>query len=648
MDKCPGKLGHWLMVAVMFFLGTTLVMAKKGAPDTTPPSVPTGLTLRTVTASTVSFSWLPSTDPTVSGQTTSGLAGYDVFRNGTLIATTTNTSYVDSGLAPATSYSYTVSAFDAAGNYSAQSAALIATTQSAPAISITITAPANDATVSGVITVSGNASASGSIASVQISIDGGPYVAANGTGSWTYLLDTTYLAAGNHKITAKAIDATGNIATTSITIVVSLKAIPSSFFGLGYNADMAVWPTQASPSVPFGSVRLWDSGTRWNQIETASGTYTWATLDGLLSEAYVNGQSVLYTFGGVPHWISSNPKDKNCAEPTPATNGGGTCDPPTDLNKDGSGTDATFISFVTALMQHLQATGETIQYFEMWNEMNNTVFWNGTAQQLVRMAHDARTIIKQYDPLAVVLSPDTCNCNNTNLTAGTRATTNPQDGMDYYLKTSITVNGQTISGASLADGITFHPYLGTPSPEGIVTLITNMQTVMSNDGLATLPLVDTESSWGENKFITGCPSGNASPFSQTCLDNMAAFVARSYILAASNNVSQFYWYQWGNGTWGTLFDPTTGAVIQPGIAYAEVESWLTGSSFAGPCSAAGTIYTCNLTSPGGVAEEIVWNTSGTSSYTPKSGTIYYTSVLGARLSYTGGNVMIGPEPILFQ
>src|ERR1022692_398477 len=98
-----------------------------GGGDTQPPTTPTGLTATSVTASAVSLSWTASTDNV-------GVAGYTVYRNGTAIGTTggTTTTYTDSTVAPSTSYSYTVDAFDAAGNHSPQSSALPVTTPAAP------------------------------------------------------------------------------------------------------------------------------------------------------------------------------------------------------------------------------------------------------------------------------------------------------------------------------------------------------------------------------------------------------------------------------------------------------------------------------------------------------------------------------------
>ncbi|MFT7868659.1 MULTISPECIES: discoidin domain-containing protein [Amycolatopsis] len=83
--------------------------------DTQAPSTPAGLTAGTATATSVPLTWGAATDNV-------GVTGYDVLRNGTAVATSVTTSYTDTGLAPDTSYTYTVRARDAAGNVSAASA----------------------------------------------------------------------------------------------------------------------------------------------------------------------------------------------------------------------------------------------------------------------------------------------------------------------------------------------------------------------------------------------------------------------------------------------------------------------------------------------------------------------------------------------
>jgi hypothetical protein len=84
------------------------------APDTTAPQVPAPPAFSVGLASLHVF-WQATTDNV-------GVAGYHLYRNGQLAATTALTSFDDSGATKGVSYSYTVSAFDAAGNVSAQSA----------------------------------------------------------------------------------------------------------------------------------------------------------------------------------------------------------------------------------------------------------------------------------------------------------------------------------------------------------------------------------------------------------------------------------------------------------------------------------------------------------------------------------------------
>ncbi|HVM98040.1 MAG TPA: DUF4038 domain-containing protein, partial [Candidatus Acidoferrales bacterium] len=90
-------------------------------PDNQAPSVPTGLTATTVSASQINLSWNASTDNVA-------VAGYQIFRDGVLIQSTPSTSFSNSGLSANTTYSYAVAAYDYANNISAQSLPASATT----------------------------------------------------------------------------------------------------------------------------------------------------------------------------------------------------------------------------------------------------------------------------------------------------------------------------------------------------------------------------------------------------------------------------------------------------------------------------------------------------------------------------------------
>jgi len=95
-------------------------------PDNTSPTVPSGLSATAVSSSQVNLSWAASTD----SDNTASQITYTLYRYGAVVTTTAAgvTSYSDSGLTANTSYTYTVSASDPAGNTSAPSAAVNVTT----------------------------------------------------------------------------------------------------------------------------------------------------------------------------------------------------------------------------------------------------------------------------------------------------------------------------------------------------------------------------------------------------------------------------------------------------------------------------------------------------------------------------------------
>ncbi len=94
-----------------------------GGGDTQPPTAPANLRATGTTANSVSLTWDAATDNV-------GVTGYNILRGGVIVGNTTGaTSYSDTGLAAATTYTYTVKAKDAAGNDSPGSNQVSARTQ---------------------------------------------------------------------------------------------------------------------------------------------------------------------------------------------------------------------------------------------------------------------------------------------------------------------------------------------------------------------------------------------------------------------------------------------------------------------------------------------------------------------------------------
>ena len=172
--------------------------------DTTAPTVPAGLTATTVSSSQINLSWSASTDST-------GVTGYRIYRGGTQIATSVTTSYSNTTLTPSTAYSYTISAYDAAGNVSAQSASASATTQAAAAPDTT--APTTPTNLSATPISSTQINLSWTASTDAVGVTGyriyrnGAQITTSATNSYS---DATLSPSTSYTYTVSAYDAAGN------------------------------------------------------------------------------------------------------------------------------------------------------------------------------------------------------------------------------------------------------------------------------------------------------------------------------------------------------------------------------------------------------------------------------------------------------
>jgi hypothetical protein len=398
---------------------------------------------------------------------------------------------------------------------------------------------------------------------------------------------------------------------------------------IGLQMNSGVLYNQPWPAVSFGSTRLWNSDTHWRDINPSEGVYNWTVLDMWLASAQLHHVDVLYAFGWLPTWASSNPNDSGCA------GGMGACDPPKDLNPDGTGPDQLWKSFVTALVEHNQKSNTArIQFWETWNEAYHTRGWNGTNAQMLRMAQDAAGIIKKADPSAVILAPSF-------------AFTGPGLAwLDTYL---------LAGGGRYADAIAVHGYVQTPhrpwSPENFLNDLSLVETLLSKDRQVK-PVWDTEASWG-----------NASKTGPRDLDMQAAYVARFYLLHWSAGVPRFYWYQWNSqDDVGTLWVPDRhngkGTILKPGVAYGQMYQWMVGAKLTSRCSNGnnGSVWKCDLSRSGGYQARAIWDTAMSCNQGTCKTTQYqvdpkykqYRTLDGRKIAITRSTVPIGAKPILLE
>jgi chitodextrinase len=105
--------------------------------DTESPSVPNGLTANAINAAQVDLTWQASTDNV-------SVTGYTIYRDNAILTTVSGDTlnYTDISVLESTTYTYTVDAFDAAGNHSALSSGASVTTPAMPS-SLTFTVGAD-------------------------------------------------------------------------------------------------------------------------------------------------------------------------------------------------------------------------------------------------------------------------------------------------------------------------------------------------------------------------------------------------------------------------------------------------------------------------------------------------------------------------
>ncbi len=446
---------------------------------------------------------------------------------------------------------------------------------------------------------------------------------------------------------------------TPITVAASTrKGVGSqaalTFMGMHFGSTNLPWPT-----VSFGGLRLWDTHTGWAEINTAFGQYDWSNLDSFVADAQAHNVDVLYNLARTPTWASSSPNDSSCAYAS--ISGNGQCWPPIDLNADGSGTDKDWITWVTAVASRYKGQ---IKYYEIWNEWNVPLFWQGTPAQLVRMEQDARCVVEGPP------SGFSCNANGSVFPSGTAIDPNARivtpspvgahsnltsvaDNLATYFRTN--VGGA--DGGTFADILGFHAYVGTsnsgrcPIAEDVNTVVDNL-----NSTLASFP-----SEQGKPWFNTEGGWSKADDEGFLDSDRQAAFLARYFLLQRSLGVERVYWYRWDGPNPAALWPTPSGPISEAGTAYGEVSRWIAGATLTNACTAVGPIWTCSFTrlSPSGYQALAVWDASQdclagkctTSNFAIPGGVIYTQSrdVTGTVTNLGGATtIAIGAKPILLE
>lgn len=193
--------------------------------DNQPPTAPTGLNVTGSTPTSVSLAWNASTDNV-------GVTGYNVYNGNALVATVSGSTlnYTVNGLTSNTPYTFSVKAFDAAGNSSNASNSVSVTTPPVQVDTDPPTAPTG-LHVMGTPT-SSSVSLMWSPSTDNVGVTGyriyqGTTLVATVSGSTTDYVVTGLNASTTYSFNVRAFDAAGNVSGASNSISATTAAAPS-------------------------------------------------------------------------------------------------------------------------------------------------------------------------------------------------------------------------------------------------------------------------------------------------------------------------------------------------------------------------------------------------------------------------------------
>lgn len=159
--------------------------------------------------------------------------------------------------------------------------------------------------------------------------------------------------------------------------------VPKMFFGMTINKLGAhnIWPPQ-----PTNIIRLWDTGTRWLDLEPSPGEWNFKRADYYIKYARAHNSEVIFTLGQTPRWAAQHPNAK-CEYYAG-------CSPPQNL--------ATWRRYVRVLVNRY---GADVRYWELWNEADYKGFWSASPEKLSALAKVADEEIHSKYPDAVFIGP---------------------------------------------------------------------------------------------------------------------------------------------------------------------------------------------------------------------------------------------------
>jgi hypothetical protein len=366
----------------------------------------------------------------------------------------------------------------------------------------------------------------------------------------------------------------------------------------------------AMPSFHVDAVRLWDSRTRWSNIQPRRGVFDWHLLDRMVAGAEQAGLPVLLTFGGTPEWASpGGPR-------TPYTDGSRTS-PPRDLSD--------WDMFVRTVATRYQGR---IEAYELWDYANSPHFYSGSTATLVEMVRRASQIIKVADPKATVGCPSFGDLWEA-------------DGQETLYQFAA-AGGYTYCDAA---AVKLHPRNLRGRPEEMVKLASLIDRTMHRAGVH-LPMWAT----GPNFGVPNVP-----PLDEEKAKN---YGPRFYLAGLYARFERMYFYNWGGRNVPLVLQAEGGPPTLAALRVEELQRWLAGSRITScghgtPDALPPTVWQCRflLDSKNNDRHPAVirWTDSGTATMTAEPRAMAVHHLDGSVQPVNAGEALaISEQPILVE
>ncbi|PKG23715.1 GH39 family glycosyl hydrolase [Niallia nealsonii] len=382
--------------------------------------------------------------------------------------------------------------------------------------------------------------------------------------------------------------------------------ISSTYFGMHIqNPNNYSLHSNTMGNLGYGSVRFWDTGTKWLNLEPQKGKYDFKKLDQLVSAALDNNQEILLTLGQPPSWATGNKS----------------------ISEYGDNYNSIPPANIEDWRKYVKTVGERykgkITAYEIWNEVNIKGFYSGSIEELVTLTKEANYILKKIDPNIIIVSPGMAN---------------GMEGVHFleaYLKAG---------GIQFVDAISVHLYVNPYPPEEMIPLIKNYRQVVDETSSKQMPIWNTEFTWVNFTMDKEINNSTIMP------DELASsYLARALLIGIGMEIERNYFYGLDYSTSKIqLVDLLNQKSIKlPGVAYRNVSSWLIGASIRNFSHKEG-YYLLNIKLKDGKKGIIAWAEKSEKKIKlpPGFSEGNYFSTIGEINTYSGGEIYLTNMPVL--